>query len=274
MNLIKLRKHNFNLLQAASFFGLFFILIAGVLNFKLQKPILTLSKQDTALNFDNNLLVFFSAGNKRLITDLIWVQTLIESDNEHYKSRDLNNWLYLRFNTISHLDPRFYENYLYGGQFLAIIKDDLEGANLIYEKGLKYYPNDYLLNYHAGFLNYFEKGDFKQGLKYLEKIGDHPKAPIYIKSIINKIKASLGTDLKEVFQLVLYNYQTTKDTTLKKRLHSDLYALKAEIDLFCLNNNSKNCSKLDFNNVPYQFSEGAYKSFYRFEPYRIKKRNQ
>ena len=267
MNLIKL-------MQPMYLAGFLFLLLSGLLNSQLTKPDLNLSKQDTAINFDKNLLIFFSAGNKRLLTDLIWVQTLIESDNEHYKGKDLNNWLFLRFNTISILDPKFYENYLYGGQFLAIIKDDLEGANVIYEKGTTFYPNDYSLNYNAGFMNYFEKGDYQKGLKYLEKISNHPKAPVYVKSIITKLKASLGMDLKEVFQLVLHNYQSTKDTKLKKRLYSDLYAIKAEIDLECLNTQSQNCSGNDLQGKPYILKNGKFESEIKFSPYRIKDRTQ
>jgi hypothetical protein len=267
MNLIKL-------MQPMYLIGFFFLLFAGLINSQLKKPDLNLSKQDTAINFDKNLLIFFSAGNKRLLTDLIWVQTLIESDNDHYKGKDLNNWLFLRFNTISILDPKFYENYLYGGQFLAIIKDDLEGANVIYEKGVANYPDDYSLNYNAGFMNYFEKGDYKKGLSYLEKISNHPKAPVYVKSIINKLKASLGMDLKEVFQLVLHNYQATKDEKLKKRLHGDMYALKAEIDLECLNSQSLNCSRTDLNGTNYRFINGNFESVLKFIPYRIKDRTK
>lgn len=242
------------------------------MNSKLGKPELNLTKQETAININHNFLLSINAGNRRLFTDLLWVQTLIESDVEHYKRRDLNNWLFHRFNTISVLDPMFYENYAYGGQFLAIVKDDLEGASIIYDKGLKFYPNDYVLNYNAGFLNYYEMDNYKKGLSYLEKIVNHPKAPVFLQSIINKLRVTTGIDLKEAFKLVLHNYETTKDETLKTRLRKDLYALKAEIDLKCLNNKQENCDFRDLEGNPYILKNDLYYSAKSFLQYRINKR--
>lgn len=253
--------------------GIISFLIAGSIHSHYKRPITTLSKQDTALNINKHLLVFLSAGNKRLFTDLLWVQTLIESDLEHYKKKDLNSWLYLRFDTIAQLDNRFYENYIYGGQFLAIVKDDLEGANDIYRRGVLAYPEDYKLNYNAGFLNYFEIGNSKEGLKYLSKIEDHPSAPVFFKSIVSKLKVETGMDLKEIFQLVLHNYENTPDETLKKRLLADLYSIKAEIDLKCLNNSGQNCELKDLDGMPYLKVRDSYKSAKTFLPYKIKRRN-
>lgn len=269
MPINKLSKYLFSKEQLVLLFGVVVFLIAGTLNTRTEKPILELSKQETALNINKDLLVFMSAGNKRLLTDLLWVQTLLESDIEHYAKRDLNNWLFLRFNTISVLDPKFYENYLYGGQFLAIVKDDLEGSNVIYEKGLTKYPDDYRLNYNAGFLNYYEIGDHKKGLKYLSKIQDSPKAPLFLRSIINKLLVETGTDLEVVFKLVLHNFESTQDDSLKRRLASDLYAIRAEIDLNCLNLKKENCNQKDMEGFPYKFESGRFTSRREFRPFRI-----
>lgn len=272
MDLITLRKYVFSPSVLFSLSGLTLLITAGAINTNLKKPILSLTKQDTAINLDKNLLLYGSAGNKRLLTDLLWIQTLIESDLEHYKRKDLNNWLFLRFNTIATLDPQFYENYLFGGQFLAIVKDDLEGADVIYKKGLEKFPNDYLLNYNAGFLNYFEMGNFEDGLRYLEKIENHPRSPVFIKSIINKLKVATGMELNEVFKLVLHNYENTNDNVLKRKLKGDLYALKAEIDLKCLNNSRRNCDYFDLDNTPYIKKEDQYFAPKTFIQYRIIKK--
>lgn len=275
MDFMRLRKLVFTSHFKLSFIGFILLCFAGFLNTNLNKPIINLTKQDTAINIDKDLLNFVSAGNRRLVTDLLWVQTLLESDNEHYKKKDLNNWLFLRFNTIASLDPKFYENYLFGGQFLAIIKDDLEGAKIIYEKGISHYPEDYLLNYNAGFLNYFERNDPAEGLKYLEKIEHHPRAPIFIRSIINKLKAATGTDLKTIFQLVLHHYESTQDKALKRKLRADLYAIKAELDLKCLNeeNNSK-CDRMDLDGSAYIYQDGKYRAAKEFLPYSIKRKGE
>lgn len=272
MSLSNVRKYLFSSSSLLAIFGIILILIAGAINVSTEKPILELSKQETALNINNDVLIFMSAGNKRLLTDLLWVQTLLESDTDHYQNRDLNSWMFLRFNSISILDPMFYENYLYGGQFLAIVKDDLEGASIIYDKGLIYYPDDFSLNYNAGFLYYFEMGKFSEGLKYLLKIQDHGRAPIFLKSIINKLKLELGANLEEVFELVKINFLNAKDETLKKKLHGDLFRIRTELDLKCLNENGKNCQKKDLFGNDYIYLNGKFSSGIQFTPYKIKSR--
>jgi hypothetical protein len=245
---------------------------AGLVNQNTKKPQMEISKQDTALNVNKNLLVFLSAGNKRLFSDLIWIQTLMESDLEHYKNKDLNNWLYLRFMSIQALDPNFYENYLYGGQFLAIIKDDLEGANILYSKGVEKFPEDYKLNFQAGFMNYFEKGDFPTALKYLSKIENHPKSPAFIKSIINKVRYGVSNDLEATFKLVQFNYESTEEPQLKARLGQDLYVIRAELDLNCLNGGKDGCNFKDLDGVLYIKKADGYHAAKQILKYGIKLR--
>ncbi len=255
--------------------GLAFYGSAIYLNTLTQRPAIVVSAQDSAVNINVSFLKLGSFGNKRLISDLIWTRTLLQSDLEQYTKKDLNNWMLLRFRTISELDPLFYENYLYGGQFLFVVKDDLEGASFIFEKGLKIFPDDYNLNYNAGFMYYFEKQDFYNGLKKMEKIQFHPKAPNYFSSIVNKLKIETGSiDLKTLFTLVYNQYLTSPDDSLKEKLFKDLYAIKAEIDLKCLNNNNQNCDHFDFNKNRYINKKGVFHTQTPFQPYRIKKRGE
>lgn len=260
---------SYRLLLASAFF---FIVALG-LHSLTKKPTLYIPKQESAVNVKTDFIKFFSMGNKRMLSDLIWVQTLMESDQDHYKKKDLNNWMYLRFASISELDPKFYQNYLYGGQFLSIIKDDLQGASIIFEKGLKLFPNDYDLNYYSGLMYYFEIGDAAKGLSRLEKILHDPRTPSFFPSIINKLKLETGEDLETIFQLVSYNWEQTTDPVLKTKLEKDLYSIKAEIDLICLNNNREGCSFTDQEGVSYiRHSNGTYFAPKAFSLYRIRKR--
>ncbi len=141
--------------------------LSGALNNKLTKPPLKIDKQDSALNFSNKFLKIGFAGYKRLISDVLWITTLLESDLKHYSRKDLNNWMFLRFNSISELDEYFLQNYLFGSQYLSIIKDDIEGSKVLFERGLHYYPNNYHLIFNAAFLYAFELGDAEKALTTL-----------------------------------------------------------------------------------------------------------
>lgn len=241
---------------------------------RFERPDLQVSKQETAINVNSTFLQMLSAGNKRLLADVFWIFTLLESDLEKYQKKDAGDWMFLRFQTIANLDPYFYENYLYGGQYLSIVKDDLEGAAVIYERGVEKYPDDFALNLNAGFNYYFELGNYEAGLKLLEKIKDHPKAPVTLPSIVHKLKLETGEDPEAIFLLVYDRYQKTHDEFLKDKLYGDLYSIRAEIDLNCLNAGRSGCRTNDLNGTAYiKKSDGRYHTIKPFHRYRLKKKN-
>jgi hypothetical protein len=245
---------------------------AGFLHQKTKKPLLSLSNQDTAINFNEDLFRYFSIGNKRLITDTLWVQTLIESDIDHYKGKDLNSWMYVRFKTIGGLDPMFYENFNWGGRYLSIIKDDLLGAVDIYKRGLRNFPNDYRLNQGIGFTYYFELDEPKIGLPYLEKIMDDPQAPPFYRSIVNKLRLSLSFDYDAALMFLQDLSLKTRDPVFQKKISVDIYAVKAERDLKCLNSAQLGCEKQDADGNDYVIKESRYYSAKFFKPYRLMKK--
>jgi tetratricopeptide (TPR) repeat protein len=261
-------KANLLLLTALVFFGcaLFF-------HVRSVKPEIVVTKQDSAFNLNQHFIKFFSFGNKRMISDIIWIQTLLESDMEKYTNRDLGNWLYLRFLTISELDPQFYENYQYGGMLLSIMKDDLEGAADIYEKGLKIFPGDYKLNYQAGFNYYYEMGDFEKGLPLFKKVENHPDANPMVKFLIRKIQFETDRNFDIPIGFLEITLTNTKDPELKKKIISDLYSLRVERDLECLNGGKKECSERDPEGHYYQLKDKKWVAPREYLPYRIYRRD-
>jgi hypothetical protein len=238
-----------------------------------EKPLIKISQQDSSLNFNQDFLRIFSVGNKKLIADMLWVQTLLQSDLEHYKKSNLENWMFHRFMAISVLDEKFYENYFYGSLYLSIVKDDPLAASVLYERGLVYYPEDFNLNYNAGFNYYFELGEYSKGLVLLDKIKNHPKASKILLSVVNKLKLQTGVDINTVYNLVLERIKQSKDPELESKLREEAYSLKAEMDLDCLNNGKAHCDTKDF--VGIYYVKRADKKYYTSRPfnlYRLKKK--
>lgn len=260
---------------ALSAFSLALFLFAGLLNTRIEKPNILISKQDSALNIQSGVLTSLHAGHKRFITSILWIQTLLEADEQHYEKKDLNSWMFLRFLNISLLDPNFYENYLYGGQLLGIIKDDLEGAEYLYTRGLKYFPDDYSLNFNSGFTLYFEMDKLLEGLSRFKKIEKNPKTPFLIQSLIKKIEFQSSRDYDSALEFLAYNLSITKEDYIKEKLKRDFYSLKAERDLECLNKNLKTCDKHDANGDLYLFNGRSWNSKLKLPPYKIfKKKNK
>lgn len=262
-----------------SLFFLAALLLAAayVVNVNNEKPLMNITKQDQSINFNASLYTYINLGLKRLISSTLWVSTIIESDIDHYKKKDLNSWMFLRFNSISILEPKFYENYSFGGIYLSIIKDDLKGASLIYDHGLKQYENDFTLLRDAGFHFYFEVQDYKRAYEIYSKLKNHPQASSLIISTLARLEKDFGNP-EEAFTLLLNKYEQLQDKNsfLAKKIRSHLYALKAEQDLNCLNSKDKSkktCSTVDLDGNAYIILNGSYCAQERWEPFKIKKKN-
>ncbi len=257
-----------------------FILITLLYSFNLlyqpsKRPPLYVSKQKETINFDINFLRFSSFGQYRLLSSLIWIETLLFSDLEKYKKMDLKSWMYLRLKSIVSLDPFFYDAYVWGGIYLAIIKDDLVGAADIYELGLKHFPEDYRLNFYAAFNYYHQLNNKRRAIELLEKIKHNPQGSPFIHRLIARLKADTG-EMETAFVILETAYRTTPQGPLKKRLFENLYSIKAEIDLTCLNGQQgrkKECPFQDLEGRPYIYSQGKYKAQKEWRPYRTHRRS-
>lgn len=238
------------------------------------KPIINVSEQNRQINFNKNALKVISLGQERLVSSILWVQTLMESDLEHYKNNDLNSWMYLRFDSITELDPNFYEAYLWGGIYLSIVKDDIVGANSIYEKGLKIFPTDLDLNFNSGFNNFFELNDVEKALVNFKVVVEDPagqKKWPKLFGLYNKLKYSKGVPYKEIFEVIQQKYQNETDKRLKKYYLKQMFDIRTTEDLKCLNSSeapSNSCRKQNLYGENYLLDkDGKYSSPREFLPY-------
>jgi len=226
---------------------------------RIEKPKISMERQ--ALNFNYSFIRYTSVGLNQAIADIVWIQTLLQADLEHYRGGDLNSWLYLRFSSIAHLAPRFYENYLNGGEYLMIIKDDVLGAEDLFRRGLEQFPNDLTLNWRMGYLQAIEKSEPAKAYEYFARIRHNPKRAAIFDSIFAKIAtAYLGPE--ESYALIYETWNSMPgESKAKDRLQIQLYALKAKRDLECLNGKAnKDCSRTDFEGQPYIYSEGQWRA--------------
>lgn len=247
----------------------FFLLSSFFIGNKFEKPSIFINKQSSSLNINNTFLTYFNLGQKRLISSTLWVSTILESDHDHYKNRDLNSWMFLRFNTIGNLDPLFYEVYAFGGPYLSIIKDDILGASLIYDKGINQYPNDFSLLRDSGFHYYFEVGDYNKALKSYARLKNHPKTNYIMATTLARLEAGEG-NLEDAFTILSNQYSKIEDkeSLLAKKISSFLYAIRAELDLACLNKRRSDCNQLDFEGTRYILANQSYRAVKKWTPFK------
>jgi len=244
----------------------------NLLNKNIHKPSLFISKQQTSYHLKEKLTPFLNFNSNRFMSAILWITTLLESDLEKYKKKDLNSWMYLRFNSITLFDPFFYESYSIGGKYLSIIKDDVKGAAQLYEKALKIFKDDIWLNMDAAFNYFFEMGNIEKAIEIYDKILNQPEVQKYfpiLPSIVAKLKREQGVPLKQVFKIVEIAYQKEQQPLFKNRLKNSLYALKAEMDLNCLNTpNPPSCDQFDYFGRPYiKGKNGSFKATQKWKAF-------
>ncbi len=212
------------------------------------------------ITIDANIVRALSLGNPKLISSYLWTLTMLQSDIDHTKKE--RSWMFYRFQSISTLDPLFFENYLYGGLYLSIIKDDLRGAEEHYQRGLDFFPDSIDLLWNAGFNLCFELKECNKAIPYFQKLLsiDKGKRFKYLSQILSKILANENSD-ELAYNILLTSYTQMPSGSVKERIHKTLYSLKAKIDLKCLNSqNSNMCNKYDFEGNLYYKQDGIFRS--------------
>lgn len=223
------------------------------------------SAQESNYTIDSSVLSILSLGQDKLLSSYLWMNTLLFSDHDHVKDNQVS-WMYRRFKLISDLNPKFYENYYYGGIYLSIIKDDIESAEKHYAKGLTEYENDHFLLWNRAFNLCHELKRCDKALPFYKKLFElYPKRYPAAGRLAAKIQNGLGLE-KEAYQILLKTYESLPDdSVIKKKTAQTLYQLKSQIDLKCLNsNNNMQCERLDFNGKAYLHKEGKYYSDLNF----------
>ena len=253
-------------------FSLFFLVASYFVNISNEKPLMFISKQDQSVNFNASLFTYFNLGLKRLISSSLWVSTIVESDIDHYKKKDLNSWMFLRFDSISKIDPRFYENYTFGGIYLSIIKDDIPGASSIYKSGLAVYPNDYSLLRDAGYHFYLEANDPKESFLIYTRLKNNFKLSHSVINRLAKLSAQTG-DLASAYEMLteLQTHYPPNDLIGLKILEHR-YSIRAEQDLNCLNvKKLKNCNLKDLEGNNYILRNGLFEAIREWKAFNYKK---
>lgn len=232
-----------------------------------ERPKMKLTKQASSFNLNDSSWRFFNLGQKRLMSSLLWVSTIIESDVDKYPSRDLNSWMFLRFKTIAELEPKFYQTYAFGGPYLSIIKDDLTGASYIYDKGLEIFPESKHLLFNAGFHYEYEIKDSTKSLPILRRLSLLDKSSL-LTTTLAKIEAK-GGDLNSAL-LLLNKYQESfpQGSMIGEKIFNNRYAIKAQLDLECLNlKKDHQCERRDLEGNFYLIKDGFFQAQKKWEKF-------
>lgn len=144
----------------------------------------------------------FAFGYNDVYADMLWVRYLQDADfcssqkgipvyDGKTKYNCNKGWAYHVAHAITELAPRFKKPYVVSGVMLGVLMGDKEGARLILDKAVRYFPNDWDVLFHAGNHYLIELNEPEQAAEYLlraAKMG----GPVWLYSLSAKLYSKSG----------------------------------------------------------------------------------
>ncbi|MGE0518918.1 MAG: tetratricopeptide repeat protein [Candidatus Binatia bacterium] len=119
-----------------------------------------------------------SLGWQNALADVLWFRT-ISYFGEHYRSDRTYRWLASMCDLVTDLDPRAMHVYRFAGVILPWEAEQVDAGIAILHKGVRQFPDSWLLQYYLGFNYYFFKNDYERALVHLRAAagapGSHPQ---------------------------------------------------------------------------------------------------
>ncbi|MEW5764816.1 MAG: hypothetical protein ACOYXN_10835 [Acidobacteriota bacterium] len=127
-----------------------------------------------------------SLGQRNLWADLIFVWAVQYFDR--YGKEVRGTYLSRTFDTLTDLDPRFYEAYIFGCLFLSL-DQNWDALYRLADKGISFNSKNWLLPWEAGTYAFFQAKDYEQAARYFQIAHDRNPEEILIKDMLaNSLK--------------------------------------------------------------------------------------
>lgn len=140
-----------------------------------------------------------SLGYHNVLADILWFRA-ISYFGQHFRSDKLYPWLAQMCELVTDLDPRAIHVYRFAGFILpweAGSKD--EGIRML-EKGVRVFPDSWLLHYWLGFNYYFFKDNYQQATRHLELAMKNSPIPQRIARLLTLLyRHEHGAEMTQTF---------------------------------------------------------------------------
>jgi tetratricopeptide (TPR) repeat protein len=179
--------------------------------------IIMLSNSDVFIGEPKNLfypppisLKYFTFGYDDMVADLFWLRlqqdfgiceqqrggSSFSADSGKRVGRNRTpscryGWGYHMLNLITDLAPRFTLPALLGPMILSVVADDIDGATILFDKSLNMYPNNWELNYRAGYHFMLELEDRERASLLFQKSYENG-GPKWLPLLIARVQSEQG----------------------------------------------------------------------------------
>ena len=175
-------------------------------------------------------LKYISGGLNSQLADSFWMRSIQDTE---YCERPLNSqqcanksWFFSVVNLTVELDPQFSEAYYYGGLSLTTLIKDMEGASIIFDKGVKNFSREWPLLYAAAYHALFEeKNKLKASKLYLAAA--NYGAPEWVRLSAGKLAAEAGAE-DAATEILQHLIESESDPRWIRRLKDKLEESKKE----------------------------------------------
>jgi hypothetical protein len=132
---------------------------------KRLKDSIVFGYNDDSVSYSSDFLRLASFGYSRGASGLLWLRFLQQTPPEKIEADQLS-WIYHDLDAVTELDPDFYPAYEHGGIFLSVITEDKRGAERIFLKGEKHFPDRWRIR---AYLAYHYQWELKEPEKAADR---------------------------------------------------------------------------------------------------------
>lgn len=100
-------------------------------------------------------------------------------------------WAFTMMDAATNLAPRFRTPYVSGATALSVIMDDYDGAKMMFDKGVKNFPHDWMVLYRAAYHYLFDRKDLKTAADLMNRAAKEG-APAWLQSLAARLYTQSG----------------------------------------------------------------------------------
>lgn len=193
--------------------------VVAVQETKPQEPVtqnVTFGFNEGFPSFSADSLRLVSFGYPRVLSNLLWLRFLQHTPPKRIEEGAVS-WIYLDLDAISTIDPEFKAVFQQAAIFLSVVTTDKRGAELLLEKGIRLYPEDWRILANMAYHQHFELGNLAKAADAYLRAGRIPGAPPIFTIVGAGILAKRG-DLDNSIRFLHEMKERTKDEKIRARL--------------------------------------------------------
>ncbi|MCB0413071.1 MAG: tetratricopeptide repeat protein [Bdellovibrionales bacterium] len=140
------------------------------------------------------------------------------------------SWSFMLLDAVTKLSPKFRMPYAVGATTLSVLTFDVEGASIIFDRGVKNFPTDWPILYRAAYHFLYELNDYEKAAELYSRAKVHG-APYWAQSLASRLYDKAGRyDLAIVTLQKYYEDIKEGDPEMKKLVEKRIDIIKRKRD--------------------------------------------